>query len=141
MSPAKKIVYASPSSERIEGGYRLIIPGELPPGMNRMNKMHWSDVHRTKRDWRFLLLKAFGCKRPSFKRARIAMTLYQLGRMDRDNLESTFKVIGDALQAAEIIPGDDQLTIERPPVQSVHVSSRSMIKTVIEITELRGEES
>ena len=141
LSVKQRTHYADPSHEHIDGGFVLTIPGEVPPGLNELRKL-WSDPshkeYREMRDaWVLWLKAALGSHRPSYMRARIEMTMYRLGSMDRDNLEASFKIIGDALQIAGVIPDDDTTTIERPPVVSVKVAHYADIKTVLEITELK----
>jgi hypothetical protein len=120
-----------------DGGFRLIIPGWHPPGLNDLLHMHHMEVHRRKTETRIMILAALGRHRPEYKRARIRTTFYILGRMDKDNRESKFKAIGDALQRIQVIPNDDDRTIETVIVVE-HAAHRCEIKTVIEITEIKG---
>ena len=127
--------------EHVDDGYRLIIPDRVPPGMNDLHKL-WSgpddsEYGKVRDNWVWWIRAALGAHRPSFKRARIAMTLHQVGSMDQDNLEASFKVVGDALQIVGVILNDDRKTIVRPPVESVHVKYSVDVKTVLEITELK----
>jgi hypothetical protein len=131
--PGKTTQYPGPSHESIEGGVRLVIPGYVPPGMNTTFSQHWAVRREGKQECLLWLRAAAGRDCPTFTKARIVMTRYALQAMDKDNLESSFKFVGDSLKTMGVIPNDTTADIETVVCQ-VRVAHRSEIKTVIEIT-------
>lgn len=128
------IAYPDPYHEHVDGGFRLVFPGPrcLPPGMNTQGTK-WQ-LGATKKLWMELIMTALAPHSPRYRRARVAMTLYQVGTMDDDNLQSTSKAVNDALVNVGVVAGDSPDLLERVPVVSVPSCYRD-IRTVVEITE------
>jgi hypothetical protein len=135
----KPIVYDQPFSHTIDDGVLIVLPGQLPPGLNeikRMNKKY--EYPRVKKSWMWLIFAALQKNHRSFERARIEMTCYRIGadRMDRDNTEASFKIPGDALRDLHIIPDDNQHTIQTE-IKNIKVlpSQRHLIRTEMRVME------
>ena len=124
--------YPDPYHEAIPGGIRLVIPGYLPPGMNVTFSQHWAVRREAKQECLLWLRAAAGRDFPRLKRAKIGMVTHRLQVMDKDNLMSSFKFVGDGLVAMGVLPDDNPDCCE-VEVGQVRVAHRELIKTVIEI--------
>jgi hypothetical protein len=63
------------------------------------------------------------------------MTAYRLGRMDKDNEQGSFKIVGDVLRDLKIIKDDNPDCITTT-IESVRLKprERDQIRTVIKIS-------
>lgn len=77
----------------------------VPPTLNELLRMHWSDVQDQKDTWAALV----GVKVDSTVRTPVRITYVRQssGRMDLDNLYASLKVPLDGLVHAGILPDDD----------------------------------
>lgn len=136
---SKRVDLDAPSHahEAGTGAIVLTIPGYVPPGMNTLLRMHWAMYQRTKQDWYYLIMAALGRQHRniSYKKARVEMTMYRLGNMDRDNTESCFKLVGDSIKLLGIVPDDRPEYIETS-VKAARVGKREEVKTVIVMREI-----
>jgi hypothetical protein len=130
------VVYGQPYSQAVDGGVVVVLPGVLPPGLNQIKHMDPFEYNRVKKSWMWLIKAATLKNQLSFQRADIAMTVYRIGRMDKDNTEASFKIPGDALRDLHVIRNDDTQSI-RTDIKNVLVkpSQRHEIKTEIKIVE------
>ena len=119
----------------------LVIPRKPPPTYNRIKSMHWAKVRKLKQMWQDeVAVASIQQGKPKFKKARIQIVLYysQARRRDSDNLMAgAGKFILDGLRYAEIIPDDDQSTIECP--EPIVELDRKKPRVEIEITSLDDE--
>lgn len=106
LNPQARPNNAQPYRKVTDEGLLLVIPGEVPPGMNVTFKMHWAERNRTKDYWKLLIRAAVGRDIPNYQHAEIKMTMYRMQEMDNDNKQSCFKFIGDALRDLKVIPDD-----------------------------------
>jgi Holliday junction resolvase RusA-like endonuclease len=116
----------------------LSIPRKPPPTMNRIQSMHWSKRRKLKELWQQeVAVAAIQAGRPRFKRARVQIVLYYSAarRRDSDNiLAAAGKFLLDGLRYSDVIPDDDQTTIELPePIVEI---DRKNPRVELEITEL-----
>lgn len=130
----QRVLYPDPSHESVPGGVRLTIPGYVPPGMNTTFSQHWVVRREAKQECLLWLRAAAGRDFPRFAKARITMTRYALQSMDRDNLVSSFKFVGDALVVMGVVPDDNPDCVELY-VSQERVGHRRDIRTVIEIVD------
>lgn len=80
---------------------------ELPVGLNKMKRLHWT-VYGEKRDlWRILVRAAIGRQLCSFPgRVAVEYVVYRVQLADKDNHHASFKLIGDALVHYGVIRDD-----------------------------------
>lgn len=106
----------------------------LAPGMNTMNKWHWSK-RKTERDaWAILLREAVGSTVPKFDRCSITVTRYYARNpMDWDNLTSTMKLPMDAMKHVGIIPDDSPEYVTDLTVKQEKVATMRERRTEIKL--------
>lgn len=79
----------------------------LPPGLNGSNglmRMHWAKLTQLKAKWAWLI-KA---QKPKKHKRPVVVTYTRISThpMDLDNVAGSFKLIGDSLVGAGVLPDD-----------------------------------
>lgn len=115
-------------------GVLIVVPGMVLPGLNEMLRMGPWKYKRAKELWYYLVMSALGRHRPRYERARIATTVYRLGRMDEDNKQASFKIMGDVLRDLQVIP-DDKPKYIKTHIENVHLprKQRGEVRTEVRI--------
>lgn len=96
----------------------LTIPRNPPPTGNVVQRFHWTQRAELKKLWADeVSIAAMQAGRPKFKRAKVQLVLYYRQRRVRDSdnlMAGAGKLLLDGLRYANVIPDDDQTTIELP---------------------------
>ena len=83
---------------------------ELPPSLNKWQRMHWGKRKKVKEKWIWLIKE----QKPKFHSGsvRITFTRVSTRMMDFDNIGGSFKPIGDALTKCGVIEDDNPKVVE-----------------------------
>lgn len=108
----------------------------LPPGLNKLMRMHYRDYQRELRTWTILIREAVGRATPRFKYPFITLVRhYARHPMDVDNRYASAKVVLDALKSLEIIRDDSDGEIAGLRVLQEKVPKVENEKTLITLSE------
>src|SRR5690554_3772809 len=116
---------------------QTIVINELPPmlnGDNGLKRMHWATYRKVRDAWTWLIRSKKPQKHSG--RVEIAFIRYSTARPDWDNLYASFKVVGDALQAAGVIRGDSMDDIVSLDASWKRASKRKYQRTKIIIEDV-----
>lgn len=110
----------------------IIVINELPPmlnGKSGLKRMHWTSYQKVRDKWTWLVKEK--TKSRYHCAVEITFTRHSTRRPDWDNLYASFKVIGDALKLAGVLPDDtmdDILTLSARWEKSKQVDQRTTIE-------------
>ena len=108
--------------------HTLIMDDYHSPGLNQWQRMHWRDRKREKKRCEMYLFAARVHDLPKFTgRVRVYYTRCRKSGppLDDDNMAASFKPIGDALQAFEVIGNDRD--IDLVPVQVCNGTKQTVL--------------
>ncbi|KKN40934.1 hypothetical protein LCGC14_0728170 [marine sediment metagenome] len=125
---------------------------EIPAGLNKLTRMHWSARMKLLHRWDWLIIAAKGRKRwaPSEK-AKVTIERHSAGTLDHDNFIGGLKLVIDALRLRystsgnliggnNIIKDDDAAHVEHGEHKQVRCK-RGEQKTIIKIERITREET
>lgn len=116
---------------------QTIFISELPPGLNGsdgLQQIHWAKYQALKKDWVWFVR----AENPDKHEGRVSIhyTRVSVRMMDFDNIAASFKVVGDALEANDIIKDDSPRTISRFEVRWEKADSRKAQGVRVEIEDV-----
>lgn len=113
---------------------QTIIIHELPPLLNKWQRMHHQKRHAIKKDWVWRILAEKPAKHTG--RVTIRFTRFSTRCGDPDNIAASFKCIGDGLVKAGVIEDDSFEVIKEFTAAWKKVSKRKFQRVQIEIEDV-----